>query len=52
VPFKCTAGLHHAVHHTDPATGFVHHGFLNIVAATARAIVGGDVEGALTEERP
>jgi hypothetical protein len=52
VPFKCTAGLHHAVHHTDPATGFVHHGFLNIVVATARAIVGGDVEGALTEERP
>jgi hypothetical protein len=52
VPFKCTAGLHHAVHHTDPTTGFVHHGFLNIVVATARAIAGGDVEDALTEERP
>ena len=44
VPFKCTAGLHHAVHHTDPTTGFVHHGFLNLVVATARAIRGGDVE--------
>jgi len=52
VPFKCTAGLHHAVHHTDPATGFVHHGFLNIVVATARAVTGGDVEGALAEQRP
>jgi hypothetical protein len=52
VPFKCTAGLHHAVCHTDPTTGFVHHGFLNIVVATARAVTGGDVEGALAEERP
>ncbi len=52
VSFKCTAGLHHAVRHTDPSTGFVHHGFLNIVVATARAIVGGDVEDALIEERP
>jgi hypothetical protein len=52
VPFKCTAGLHHAVHHTDPTTGFVHHGFLNIVVATVRAISDGDVDGALAEERP
>ena len=52
VPFKCTAGLHHAVHHTDPTTGFVHHGFLNLVVATARAIRGGDVEHALADERP
>ena len=52
VPFKCTAGLHHAVHHTDPTTGFVHHGFLNIVVATARAVTGGDVEEALAEQRP
>jgi hypothetical protein len=52
VPFKCTAGLHHAVHHADPTSGFVHHGFLNLVVASARAIRGGQVEDALAEERP
>ncbi|GAA4870946.1 hypothetical protein GCM10023235_57260 [Kitasatospora terrestris] len=33
LPYKCTAGLHHAVRHTDPATGFEHHGFLNVALA-------------------
>lgn len=42
VAFKATAGLHHAVAHRDPATGFDHHGFLNLVVAAARATSGGD----------
>jgi hypothetical protein len=45
VPFKCTAGLHEAARHTDPATGFEHHGFLNILTATHTACQGADVAG-------
>ncbi|MBO4259545.1 hypothetical protein [Streptomyces griseorubiginosus] len=37
VPFKLTAGLHRAIRHTGPETGFPHHGFLNIALATAMA---------------
>lgn len=49
VPFKCTAGLHEAVRHRDPITGFQHHGFLNILAATCSIGDERDEVVALTE---
>lgn len=52
-PFKCTAGLHHAVRHRDPTTGFEHHGFLNVLAATVLAGSGADeaaVSAAVSEQ--
>jgi len=44
VPFKCTAGLHHAVRHGDE------HGFLNILAATTAP--NARLESVLAEEDP
>jgi hypothetical protein len=45
LPFKLTAGLHHALRHTDPETGFIHHGFLNVLVATAAAVDGAEPAG-------
>ncbi|MQA07946.1 MAG: hypothetical protein GEU98_05195 [Pseudonocardiaceae bacterium] len=46
--FKATSGLHRAVRHTDPDSGFVHHGFVNLLVAAARTLSGNDVRDALT----
>lgn len=42
IPFKCTAGLHHAVRNTTADTGFEQHGFLNVLLAVAAAAAGAD----------
>jgi hypothetical protein len=42
--FKCTAGLHRAVRHRDPETGFDHHGFLNVLLATRASLDGAGVD--------
>lgn len=44
VPFKATAGLHHAVRYRDEGTGFTHHGFVNLLLAVCRAADGGTVD--------
>ena len=55
VAFKCTAGLHNAVRHRDPDTGFEHHGFLNVLLATRASLDGAsvkDVAAVLDETDP
>ncbi|KRF16832.1 hypothetical protein ASG90_10580 [Nocardioides sp. Soil797] len=51
-PFKCTAGLHNAVRHTDDETGFTHHGFLNVLLATRASLDGDDAVAVLSETDP
>jgi hypothetical protein len=43
LPFRLAAGLRHAIRHTDPETGFTHHGFLNVLAASILATDGAEV---------
>jgi len=55
LPFKATAGLHHALRNTDPLTGFEQHGFLNLAIAVDAALAGAeeaDVERLLAERDP
>jgi hypothetical protein len=43
LPFKLATGLRHALRHTDPETGFTHHGFLNVLVAAGHAVDGAEV---------
>ena len=51
LPFKCTAGLHHAVRRVDPEGG-AEHGFLNVLLATRASLDGEDVVEVLGETDP
>jgi hypothetical protein len=53
--FKLTAGLHHAVRATDPATGLEQHGLLNVLCAIKAALNGAEedeLETVLAERDP
>lgn len=55
VPFKATAGLHHALPGLDPQTGLRHYGYLNVLLAVARAVAGAplqDIHDAVTDPHP
>ncbi|MEV7622004.1 hypothetical protein [Actinoplanes sp. NPDC089786] len=43
LPFKLATGIRHALRHTDPETGFTHHGFLNVLVAVLLAGDGQEV---------
>lgn len=46
--FKATAGLHYSVRQHDESTGLTHHGLLNMLVGTARAVTGASVQEALS----
>ncbi len=51
VRFKCTAGLHNAVGHHDPVTGWSYHGFLNVLLAVHAAQDGSGATAELLASR-
>jgi len=50
--FTTSLGLPHAVRQIHEATGLIEHGMLNLLVGVARALVNGDVRGALEETDP
>jgi hypothetical protein len=50
--FTTSLGLTRVVRRVDEATGRAEHGLLNLLVAVARALVNGDVRGALAETDP
>lgn len=46
--WKCTAGLHNAIRHRDPETGFEHHGFLNVLSAAVQARAAADTDAVVS----
>lgn len=56
IPFKATAGLHHPFRHLDAATGFVQHGFVNLVGAAILSSAGQlderQLEEVIADENP
>ena len=52
LPFRLAAGLRHAIRHTDPETGFTHHGFLNVLTGSLLAADGAEVAEALAATHP
>lgn len=56
VPFKCTAGLHHPLPTMDPVNQAQHHGFINVIVASALAVTHelsqSEIESVLNESDP
>lgn len=54
LPFKCTAGLHQALRHVDTTSGWIRHGFVNVLVASCLGLSGSPerVRAALADGNP